>query len=551
MMRKIKKLNKTILLSALSALAFGGIAAGTTYALFTSTAETSVSVSTGKVNVTTTATDLKTYSGVDLTGDPETDKVEATTVGTFTNGGTATIDGNDLKLVNMTPGDKVTFSIMVTNNSTVAAKYRTVVKKGNDTGLFNGLEIKVDGEEFLGSSMISSYSSLGSKDSTFTVDVEVNLPSDSGNVYQDKKCDLTFRIEAVQGNAFTGNTYEVNRDNIQEYLDGQHGSLDGATLVLESGNYDKIELGRATSYPGSNTQYYIGGISSDNEKTLEEFKEIKNGTGWSASSYYVRNINNLTIKAKDGAQVNIGGLSATGGHINGTNVHDYVLDKDISGSAYYLAQNWSDVRFEGLTFTSGVEIASSQAETLIDGVTFTKCNFINSGDKTNTRSNYGITYYNETNNERITDLVVNNCKFEHCFHAIYCMHIKNVTVVNNSFKDIGLRWTVTDDKGKTTEYTGGNALQNSNTDSGGAVNEGAMIIKNNTFEDFVDRILRFGKVASDTQYVIARNKATNAHDDDGEVIKATSLADGITYDIHDNNWGEGTCVYNKKEFNDR
>ena len=48
-------------------------------------------------------------------------------------------------------------------------------------------------------------------------------------------------------------TIQVNKDNIQDYLDGKHGSIDGMTLVLAEGNYDKIEFGRATAYEGSNT----------------------------------------------------------------------------------------------------------------------------------------------------------------------------------------------------------------------------------------------------------------------------------------------------------
>ncbi len=205
MMRKIKKSNKVILLSALSALAFGGIAAGTTYALFTSTAETTVSVSTGKVNVTATTSDLKTYSGVDLTGDPETDTVNETAVGTFTNGGSAVIEGNTLKLTNITPGDKVTFNINVKNNSNVKTKYRTIIQKTDDDGLYSGLSISVDDNTWSnGFSVVSTYTELAAVNEETLIKqipVTVSLPSDKGDDYKNKKCSIQISVEAVQGNA--------------------------------------------------------------------------------------------------------------------------------------------------------------------------------------------------------------------------------------------------------------------------------------------------------------------------------------------------------------
>ena len=43
---------------------------------------------------------------------------------------------------------------------------------------------------------------------------------------------------------------------------------------------------------------------------------------------------------------------------------------------------------------------------------------------------------------------------------------------------------------------------------------------------------------------ITGNTATNCGDEDGEVIKATSLATGITYTVNNNSWGEGKVVAN-------
>ena len=76
------------------------------------------------------------------------------------------------------------------------------------------------------------------------------------------------------------------------------------------------------------------------------------------------------------------------------------------------------------------------------------------------------------------------------------------------------------------------------------------MITGNTFANIGDRIIRFGSVGADTQITIKNNTATNSGDSNGEVIKAQSLAAGVTYDISGNNWGEGKTVANT-ELRDR
>ena len=200
-----KKTKSSIILTSLGAIALAGsLMAGATYALFTSESKTNIAVTSGKVDVKATIENLKTYSGVDLTGDPETDAskiVETATNGEFTNGGKATIDGENLKLENMTPGDKVTFDIKVTNNSNVKIKYRTCVSSSNDTGLFSGLNVSIGDEKFYGFTVKSSLKDLSEAGVAETIHVEVSLPSDAENTYQDKACEMKFAVEAYQSNA--------------------------------------------------------------------------------------------------------------------------------------------------------------------------------------------------------------------------------------------------------------------------------------------------------------------------------------------------------------
>ena len=300
------------------------------------------------------------------------------------------------------------------------------------------------------------------------------------------------------------------------------------TLVLAAGNYDKLELGRATKYPGSNTDYYIGGVSEANKKTYDEFVTIKNNGQWSASAYYVRNMSNVTIKAAPGATVTVAGLTGGSGHVYGE-CYDYVLDKAYtSGSAYYLTQNWSNITIEGITFTAPANIASSLGTTLIDGVIFKNCIF-NIGNTT--PGNQALRYYNENNDGRVKNLTVDDCSFYACYQGVYTQKINGVTVINSSFN-----------------ITGHNAIA---VQSGSEpVNHKAVVITGNTFENITDRIIRFGSVGADTQITIKNNTATNSGDSSGEVMKAQSLAEGVTYNISGNSWGNGKTVANT-ELTDR
>ena len=192
-----KRTKLSLVLSSLAAIAIAGATmAGGTYALFTSESKVNIAVSSGKVDVTATVSDLKTYSGVDLIGDPLTDSIAQTdVVGIFTNGGTAKIEGDTLKLAKMTPGDKVTFKIDIKNNSNVAAKYRTVVS-GDESELFDALEYDLGGAS---GETYSAWSSVEDK----TLECSVVLPSDASNDLQDLECSIKFAVEAIQGNAQT------------------------------------------------------------------------------------------------------------------------------------------------------------------------------------------------------------------------------------------------------------------------------------------------------------------------------------------------------------
>lgn len=199
-MKMTKKVSKTLIISAAAALAFGGVAVGTTYALFTSQAGAEVTVASGKVSLKSEIKDLKLYSLNETSG--EVEEVEGTA---FTNGGSAKINEGTttVALDKITPGDKVEFTIVVTNESNVDIKYHKFFQTLNDTGLCDGLDIKIDGEAYDGSTLNGEYENWLQSDENKTKEIKVSieLPVDKGNAYQEKKCDLSFKYEAIQKNA--------------------------------------------------------------------------------------------------------------------------------------------------------------------------------------------------------------------------------------------------------------------------------------------------------------------------------------------------------------
>mgnify|MGYP000296179474 CR=1 FL=1 len=108
---------------------------------------------------------------------------------------------------------------------------------------------------------------------------------------------------AVTEKDSNGNQYDVNADatihvnssNIQDYLDGKYGPINGMTLVLAEGNYEKIEFGRATAYEGSNTKYYLSDVESDPETIKQDIANHPNGGA--GARRYVRYISDVTLKA--------------------------------------------------------------------------------------------------------------------------------------------------------------------------------------------------------------------------------------------------------------
>ena len=136
-----------------------------------------------------------------------------------------------------------------------------------------------------------------------------------------------------------------------------------------------------------------------------------------------------------------------------------------------------------------------------------------------------LRYYNEAVNGKVNSLNVKNCTFTNCYQGVYCANMCDVAVTGCTF-----------------DTTGHNAIA---LQSGSVpVDLGLVVIAENTFSNNNDRIIRFNHVGADSNITIRNNTAANSGDENNEVIKATSIAAGITATVYGNHWGEGAYVVN-------
>ncbi len=206
----MKKKTKVIL-SSLAVIAMSAsVASGATYALFTSEQEINVAVNSATVKVVATPKGLETYSF---------DQPTVNQNGAWTNGGFASVTGNQVSLERVTPGDSASFEIEIENESNVTTQYRLIFDCVADDGLLSGLELFVDydatdgddsdQQKFVGFAS-TDWAELEAFGEVKTLKISLALPETAGDEYQDKTAKFDFRIEAVQGNASTQNFFENN-----------------------------------------------------------------------------------------------------------------------------------------------------------------------------------------------------------------------------------------------------------------------------------------------------------------------------------------------------
>ncbi|MBQ5881504.1 MAG: right-handed parallel beta-helix repeat-containing protein, partial [Bacteroidales bacterium] len=333
-------------------------------------------------------------------------------------------------------------------------------------------------------------------------------------------------FNVVVDDRFVDENNNPNPDNnswVVENTAAAQAALDNAksgdVIRLVAGvNYAKLEL-RPTQANVVKVTTSSHGEFSPVEEYLEHLEQ--NPNVWHSIPHYTAEFKDITIIGAEGATIE--GFVASSGHMSQANVYDYVRDAVIPNGGYYSTILISNLKFENVNFTGKIDINSSDAESVYEGVTFEGCTFTTGG--TAESNGAAIRYYNEANNGKVRNITVKKSTFKNCRQGVYVHHVNGVTIENNIF-----------------ENTGHNAIGIQGHD--GPVNLKRVVINNNTFKNINDRIIRFNEVGADSYIEIQKNNATNSGDENHEVIKATSIANGVVTFIKDNDWGTNAVVVN-------
>ncbi len=194
-----------IIIAALVAAVVAFSAVGATYAWFSDDEKTDVNVSTGTVDVSYEASDLKMYSyDKDSTAPDKMGEVS----GTFACGGTATLVISDtavtIDVKNAAPGDRITFTLTAYNESSLNIIYRTLMSVSGEAGDLKIQTKAASAEEYSDATPNASDWSgviLGvseKKQLGEAMDVLIEIPIESVKAVS---CDILFSLEAVQSNA--------------------------------------------------------------------------------------------------------------------------------------------------------------------------------------------------------------------------------------------------------------------------------------------------------------------------------------------------------------
>ena len=216
-------MQKKVLLSSILVIALClSVIAGSTYALFTDSAETSIAITSGDVDVDAKLAITDVWSAKYTDGSFEDSylvdehgtnyKHVKQKNDTFANGGYAEIVDGKLVIKDITPGDRVDFTLKVANIGTVDMIYRYKIVADN-SDLADVMVVTADKKDYEGAEF---YTSAWSKvvdpsnpnnpdyiDHKFSVELPVDVPSvdADGTEYEKKSASYTITVEAVQGNA--------------------------------------------------------------------------------------------------------------------------------------------------------------------------------------------------------------------------------------------------------------------------------------------------------------------------------------------------------------
>lgn len=294
-------MKKRYLLTSFCIIALcASLISGATFALFTSESRNNISITSGKVEMLSTVENLQTWSLEDDLAQP------GRTNGTFSQGGSASFEDNVLTIDKIIPGDKVSFDIKGTNNSNVTILYRISImcEDSESLLLMDGLEVTINDSTYVGlKSYTTSWEVLEAGKNFETVHVDVMLPEEAGNMYQDLTSSISVIVEAVQGNAGYEEEVKVELVNfwdgtadltsLEENTDTTNKTLTIDTAEQLAGFAQKVNSG--TTYEGytvdllcdvdlQNLAWMPIGINAD---SANKFKGTFNGNNHEIKNLYI------------------------------------------------------------------------------------------------------------------------------------------------------------------------------------------------------------------------------------------------------------------------
>ncbi len=365
-MNKLRKTPKLLLLASLGAIIFGGVAVGSTYALFTSEAETKVTATAGKVSLKNEIEVVEVDSLVEGTQTSMTGT-------TFNSGATYSYKDGVITLEKFLPGDKIVFNVKVTNESNVNIKYRQVYQVLEDKGLFEGLVVKIDGADFDGYTIKTDYVdwSTSSTGKSKTIKVSIELPDSAGDKYQSASCTLSFKGEAIQGNAKaendTNETYNISTPiDLLAFARKINNNDFPYTTVNLLNDIDMSGIDYPSPYYQANHNLVFNG----NSYTISNFSPVETYEGsatgsaglianFGSNSITVNNVNFENVNIKGDFDVNTGkNRNIAAGVVIGwadTNANATISNVSVSDVSI------SDVKYAGgvIGYTSGTASLSN------------------------------------------------------------------------------------------------------------------------------------------------------------------------------------------------
>lgn len=388
----MKNAKRSVIITAILAIIMcASLAAGATFALFTSNSSVNIVITSANVEVNADVKVTKTWhedNNVEKPGLYDTGKAEVT------------YENNQAKLTlsNFVPTDGVKLAVSLKNESTVKIKYRVLLLADRTVGteLLDELDIVMNGMEFRGYTLATEYVELEAGASINDIPVTIVFPKEATEG-KNTTCNLAIKVDAQQGNAVADNTFDVAEGHTIISETAEDGSVwysevDNKTLFAEINNGAKLAGDVTLTEDVDPAKTIIAADGSNveinaNGKTVANTDDIWSDDDWSLVSAQggstVTISGNGTFHAKENdcyaADVCDGSTLVIE---NGTfigNVHAvYVFEgtAEIKGGFYSVQQKYSDASKadEFVLNCYDANRANGTAEIIVTGGTFVNFN---------------------------------------------------------------------------------------------------------------------------------------------------------------------------------